>query len=95
MAVQGTLQVHSAITGAIVDFWVMVWEALVVKGLWRGDPRAVEAVQSHARRHCGLNQPLRVLPHGPAIFEADVLEELAVVLQRVVGLRCAHEDFLR
>lgn len=61
LAVQGTLQVHSAITITKVDFRVAIREALIVEGVRRGHTSAVEAVQLHARRHRGIYQPFRVL----------------------------------
>lgn len=95
LALQGTLQVHSAIAITKVDFRFSVWEALIVEGVWRGNTSTIEAMQGHTRWHHGFNEPLRVLPHEPAIFKANVLEEPAIVAQRVVGRGCVYKDLLR
>lgn len=91
LALQDILQVDGAVTIAKADLWVTVRKALVVEGVWRGDASPIEAVQLHTWWRHGLNQPFCVLPHQPAIFKSDVLEELAIVTECVVTCGCVHK----
>lgn len=93
MALQDALQVHCAVTIAKADFGVPIRKALIVERVWRGNTSPVQAVQLHPRWRHGFDQLFSVLPHEPAIFKADVLEEPVIVPECVVSCGCVYKYF--
>lgn len=91
MALQDTLQVHCAVAITEVDFGVTIRKVLIVERVWCRNTGPIQAVQLHTRRRQGFDQPFCVLPHEPAIFKADVLEEPVIVPERVVSCGCVHK----
>lgn len=93
-ALHGAPQVHCAISVTIHHRGLAVWERAVVVTLLRGNACPVQTVHRNPGGLQGLHQRLRILAHGPAILEADVLEETLVVFHGVVGARCGDERYI-
>lgn len=93
LALDGAPQVHRPVPVSVYHCGLLVREVVgVVEGLRRVDAAAVQAVDFHVGRQEVGHQRLRVLPHQPAVIEADVFVEPSVVLHRVVDRGCADQN---